>query len=211
MGFHEEHGRIGDFEGKFDDQITAAAHELLSRIAGVLIRAALVEEMSSGVFLATLRKVKRKPSLLDRVPESVRFAIAGRYRREDEAAAKYWADVYGEAPENYPADVRSPTADNVQRATQLVIDYGANLERTAASPCAGLSCRAVGSFVSKLPRNREKEIDQEAEGRRYTPIRGWRVSQNSLKPSCLRSMPFRRSRWSSVHGRQYRSKGSTPT
>ncbi len=63
LNFDEEHGRLGEADGKFDEQIKRAQDEVLGEISGVLaLGAAQAAEPKTGVTIATLERIKKHPS-----------------------------------------------------------------------------------------------------------------------------------------------------
>src|SRR5437588_13106967 len=63
LNFHEEHGRRGAADGRFDKQLEKAENELLAEVAGVLtFAAAQAAEPKAGVAIATLEWIRKHPS-----------------------------------------------------------------------------------------------------------------------------------------------------
>jgi hypothetical protein len=63
LNFDEEHGRLGEADGKFDEQIKRAQDEVLAEISGILtFAAARAAEPRTGVIIATLKWIQKHPS-----------------------------------------------------------------------------------------------------------------------------------------------------
>src|ERR1039458_4286091 len=98
LNFHEEHGRLGEAEGKFDEQIKRAQDDVLGEIVGILVFAfARGAQPQPGVVIATLKWIKKHPSAAqdNALPGFAEWLLAPHYQRGDEDTGTYFPDVMG--------------------------------------------------------------------------------------------------------------------
>src|SRR5258705_1882910 len=111
LNFDEEHGRLGEADGKFDEQIKRAQDEVLGEISGVLaLGAAQAAEPKTGVTIATLERIKKHPSAAQdyTLPGFAEWLLASHYQRGDEDTGTYFPDVMGFVPNDFHAQSKFP-------------------------------------------------------------------------------------------------------
>ena len=136
LNFHEEHGRLGDADGRFDEKLLKAEDELLAEIAGVLtFAAAQAAEPKPGVAIATLEWIRKHPSAAqDRsLPGFAEWLIADHYQRDDEQKGTYFPDIMGFKPNGFDAEMAIPDEAAIIKAATAAIDE-LNAERSAGRP-----------------------------------------------------------------------------
>lgn len=119
LNFHQEHGRLGEVDGKFDDQIKVAQDEVLAEISGVLaLAAALVAEPQTGVILATLQWIRRHPSAAQNysLPGFAEWLLAPHYQRADEEIGTFFPDVMGFVPNGFNGTIQIPGEPSIVKA-----------------------------------------------------------------------------------------------
>jgi hypothetical protein len=125
LNFYDEHGRVGDFEGKFDEQIARFETEVLDEVAGILtLPAAEAVYPTPGVILATLEWVKKNPSAAQdhTLPGIAEWMLAPHYQRAGEAPGTYFADILGFLPNNFQDALNIPEQTSVVKAASAAID-----------------------------------------------------------------------------------------
>ncbi len=96
LHFDDEHGKLGDFEGRFDDNIQEAANDLLEEISSILFEALCrMDTMPVGVMMATLAKIAKQPALglSATLPGAVDWLLACHYQRGEEKPGTFWQDA----------------------------------------------------------------------------------------------------------------------
>jgi hypothetical protein len=123
LGFYAEHDLPPPQEDS--DAIPTQDEETeLRQIASALtVAAAASEAMPTGVLVATLLKVSKKPSLFfaRELPQPVEWAIANDYQRGDEPPGTHWRDVWGDQVAKFPGEVEQPTEPNIAKAANAAI------------------------------------------------------------------------------------------
>jgi hypothetical protein len=123
IGFYAEHDLPVPIENR-PDNVTKEEDAELWRIATALTYAATASEvMPTGVLIATLKKVSKKPYLhySGSLPEAVQWAIASYYRRGDEKFATHSLDVLSSQPRHFVGQVEVSTELNIARAARSAI------------------------------------------------------------------------------------------
>ena len=122
LRFYDEHGKLGDFEGRFDKQIDQSANDLLDEITGVLIEALCwMAVIPSGVMMATLDKIAKQPALglSPLLPGEVDRLLACCYQCGDEKPGTFWPDVMRIRPKGFKGKPRPPTKLRIKNAAVL--------------------------------------------------------------------------------------------
>lgn len=122
LSFYKEHGRIGDWDGKFDEQIRKNITLLIDEIAAVLATAFMHSaQMPTGVLIATLKNVQKQPSLAisKNLPGAVDRALAGHYQRNKEKPGTFWPDAMYIRPVGFNGVMRRPTGRRLAKAAAL--------------------------------------------------------------------------------------------
>lgn len=125
LNFHEEHGRLGEADGKFDEQIKRAQDEVLGEISGILtFAAARAAEPQIGVVIATIRWIEKHPSAAQdyALPGFAEWSLAPHYQRGDENRGTYFADVMGFVPNDFHGTIQIPIEQSIVKAASLAID-----------------------------------------------------------------------------------------
>jgi hypothetical protein len=128
LGFYKEHGTIGEYGGKFDDNIALERHRLIEEIAGILSKAAAMAVdggfASTNQSIATLRRIKKKPSLisekLPKIDPAALAELASQYQRADEKPSTFSSDLFAAIGE--PNLIAEPTASNISDAAERAIN-----------------------------------------------------------------------------------------
>jgi len=121
LRFYDENGKLGDFEGKFDQQIQQATDDLLEEISGVLIEALCqVATIPPGVMMATLDKIAKQPALglSPLLPGAVDWLLACHYQRGEEKPGTFWPDAMRISPKGFEAP-QAPTEVGIRNAVVL--------------------------------------------------------------------------------------------
>ncbi len=125
LNFDEEHGRLGEADGKFDEQIKRAQDEVLGEISGVLaLGAAQAAEPKTGVTIATLERIKKHPSAAQdyTLPGFAEWLLASHYQRGDEDTGTYFPDVMGFVPNDFHGTIQIPREESILKAASAAID-----------------------------------------------------------------------------------------
>lgn len=96
LRFCDEHGKLGDFEGGFDNEIQQATNDLLEEISSILIEALChMATIPAGVMAATLGKIAKQPALglSTMLPGAVVWLLACHYQRGEEKPGTFWQDA----------------------------------------------------------------------------------------------------------------------
>jgi len=126
LNFYEEHGRPGETEGKFDEQIVRSGNEVLSEMAGILIfAAAQAAEPKAGVKIATLERIRKNPSSAqDRtLPGFAEWILADHYKRDQEDNGTYFPDIVGFVPNGFDGTIETPDEESIIQAASAAIEY----------------------------------------------------------------------------------------
>lgn len=175
LQFYDEHGRIGDCEGRFNQQINTSIRELIDEIAAILYEAVLLSvKMPDGVLIATLRKIEREPAagLSRTLPGDVDRALASHYRRGKEEPGTFWPDAMRISPAGFDGKFRPPTARRLGKAAALA-QRAIRLGRQKGRPSIeahGLLARKLGSvFLRYRPRiTRISEVGATSRSQNFT-------------------------------------------
>ena len=133
LNFYEEHGRLGDADGKFDDQITKAANEVLAEVAGILtFAAAQAAEPKVGTAVATLEWIRKHPSSAqDRtLPGFAEWLLADHYQRDGEEKGAHFQDIMGFRPGGFFGEMKVPDEAAIVNAATAAIE---DLETTRST------------------------------------------------------------------------------
>jgi hypothetical protein len=150
LNFHEEHGRPGDADGKFDEQIKRCEDEVLAEIAGVLAHAfARAAEPRTGVIIATLEWIKRHPSKAQdyALPGFAEWSLAPHYQRAGEDKGTYFPDVMGFVPIDFHGTIQIPDEESVVKAASAAIH---DSERRPVGRPFSESNRIVGEGLREI-------------------------------------------------------------
>lgn len=119
MNFFEEHGRLGEFDGKFDKQVLEHIDELFNEISCVLTRTYLhacrPNASAVGTELKRLRQHLRRGSAPNLSSDMIHF-LAPHYQRKTEPPGTYWADIFGSHIDRIGYRIRRPTALQLLKA-----------------------------------------------------------------------------------------------
>lgn len=121
LRFCDEHGKLGDFEGGFDNEIQQASSDLLEEISSILIEALChMATIPVGVLIATLDKIAKQPALgLSPVlPGEVVWLLASYYQRGEETPGTFWTDVMRISPKGSESP-QPPTEFGIRKAAIL--------------------------------------------------------------------------------------------
>jgi len=121
LRFHEEHGKLGEFEGGFDQQIQQATNDLLEEIVGILVEALYqMAAIPPGVMMATLEKIAKQPALglSSLLPGTVDWLLARHYQRGEEKPGTFWQDAMLISPKGLEAS-QPPTEFGIMNAAIL--------------------------------------------------------------------------------------------
>lgn len=124
LHFHEDHGRIGDHDGKFDKQTGAWTVELIAEIAAVLAEAWLESvPLKHGQVIATLREIAADPSraLDPKLPGQILWMLAINYQRADEKPGTHWSDVIHIFQKGSAGDAQPLSFENIKAAAELAL------------------------------------------------------------------------------------------
>jgi hypothetical protein len=136
LNFHEEHGRLGEADGKFDQQIKRSEDEVLAEISGILaFAAARAAEPKTGVIIASLEWIEKHPSAAQghALPGFAEWLLAPHYQRGDEDAGTYFPDVIGFVPNDFHDAIQIPGEQNIVNAASAAIN-SLNRGRRAGRP-----------------------------------------------------------------------------
>jgi hypothetical protein len=125
LSFYEAHGRVGEWDGKFDSQIRRAEVEVLEELSGVLTFAAdRAAAPRIGEEIATLEWIKKYPSLVkgSAVPSFAEWRLVGHYQRGDEAKGTNFPDIMGFLPSGFRNGVQVPEENRIFAAACAAID-----------------------------------------------------------------------------------------
>ncbi|SRR5216684_3238908 len=128
LGFYKAHGTIGEYGGKFDDHIALERDRLIEEIVGILSKAAAVAIdggfASAHQSIATLRRIKRKPSIISErlleIDPSALAQLASQYQRADEKPGTFSLDILAAIAE--PGLIAEPSASKISDAAERAIN-----------------------------------------------------------------------------------------
>lgn len=136
LGFYREHGRPGDFDGKFDDVLRVEEDIVIERIVGVMTCAAdRAAALPIWARIGNLKKVIRNPRLLDQgsLPYCTVWDVADYYQRDAEEPGTHFADVMGFKPDNYEGNVLGLDDARIIKAATAAIE-GLQSQRPKGRP-----------------------------------------------------------------------------
>ncbi len=122
LRFYDEHGKLGDFQGRFDRQIYKSANDLLDEITGILVEALpRMAAIPPGVMMATLDKIEKEPALglSPLLPGEVDWLLAHHYQRGEEKPGTFWPDVMRMYPKGFKDTPQPPTELRIRNAVML--------------------------------------------------------------------------------------------
>lgn len=122
LRFYDEHGKLGDFKGGFDNEIQQATKDLLEEISGILIEALCrMAAIPSGVMMATLDKIAKQPALglSSLLPGEVDWLLARHYQRGEEKPGTFWPDAMRISPKGFTDEPQPPTELRIRNAVVL--------------------------------------------------------------------------------------------
>jgi len=125
LNFYDEHGRLGDAGGGFDQQLLQSEQEILSEIADYLtFAAAQAAEPRRGVLIATLEHLQKHPAGAQNrtLPGVVERLLADHYQRGEEEKGTHFPDVMGFLPGGIEDTIETPNEASISNAASAAID-----------------------------------------------------------------------------------------
>jgi hypothetical protein len=147
LNFQKEHGRLGETNGKFDEQIKRAQDEVLWEIVGILVFAiARAAEPRIGEIIATLKWIKKHPSATQdyTLPGFAEWFLALYYQRADEDAGTYFPDVMGFMPPDFHGSIQMPSEKSIVKAASAATDDLSQGRRAGRPPSEAIRIVAGG-------------------------------------------------------------------
>ena len=115
---------MGEWEGRFDEQIVEAQREVIEEISSILVSGAgLSARPSSGEIIATLKFARRNPSAAQNyeLPGFVQRHLAAHYQREREDKATYYPDIIDVLPIGFDGNKIVPATESIVNAASAAI------------------------------------------------------------------------------------------
>jgi hypothetical protein len=141
LNFYEEHGRVGEVGGKFDEQIHGAENELLAELAGVLtFAAASAAAPRTGEAIATLEWIKKHPSSAKdyTLPGFAEWLLIRHYQRDEERKGTYFPDIMGFVPNGFRDTIQVPEEKSIFAAASAAIEE-LDQGRSPGRPSSGVT------------------------------------------------------------------------